>query len=639
MSDDLDAEQYELKDPLAPGKPVPEGFQDPSGAYPRASRTGRADTQPRAQGFDDEKRVGSGRIGPRAGSTKARRTATLGRSSSKSNPRYTYNKVLETPSGHLVEYDDSPGYERIRIRHRTGSEIELHANGDLETRSMGSRYSLTLGDEEVVVRGVVKIVVESSAEIRVQGDAVLEVQGDFNQVIGGNHNLEVLGDQHTKVHGNQTRETVGGLLETTRGNVFKRNLSNSIERTVGDHNLEVGGTIRHTAEGSYRLRAYGQLKASFAGGLLTLNGLDADGVAGEGQVVSTQVFFQEAHGGFAFIQEEMHATAVFANSADVDGSVRADIVHAPTFEGTAKRAQWATTAGSAPTGASTPVTASPDSPEALEGPEAAPSSDQTVEPVIETSDPFILALDRTPINGYVARPLSTNEATLKLRNSALLFDSTFLRELVETGAITDKVLESFTRSVERKLTKSIKAGKALKVVSIPEGYRLNGSVGRSTPVSPNFRLSHLLGDAKLKAQAGLSKLQIARNLQLLAYNILEPLFEKYAGEFSVSEGFYEIWPTEPDPQGVAIAQSVGQCCGIQFRGGTKGRYFEVASWIKANLIFDQLILSYTSYDPLGVNEPTILLIVRDTGNRQLLFTEYNHRVVDSSIMDLADDDA
>lgn len=47
-------------------------------------------------------------------------------------PRYPYNKVQETESGHVIELDDTPDSERVVIQHRTGTFVELHPNGSLQ---------------------------------------------------------------------------------------------------------------------------------------------------------------------------------------------------------------------------------------------------------------------------------------------------------------------------------------------------------------------------------------------------------------------------------------------------------------------------------------------------------------------------
>ena len=44
---------------------------------------------------------------------------------------YTDIATLKTESGHLIELDDTPGYERIKITHKTGTYIHIDENGDI----------------------------------------------------------------------------------------------------------------------------------------------------------------------------------------------------------------------------------------------------------------------------------------------------------------------------------------------------------------------------------------------------------------------------------------------------------------------------------------------------------------------------
>jgi hypothetical protein len=563
----------------------------------------------------------------------------IGRSAAKANPKYPHNSITETPSGHIMEFDDTPGYERIRIRHRTGSEIELHANGDYEMLSAGSAYTIISRDAELVVRGSANIVIESSCDIRVQGDANLQVEGDLNQLVEGNYNLEVAGDHNTRVHGNSERITTGGLLESTRGNVIRRNLSNSLERTVGDHTVEVGGTFRSTAEGEYHISAYGELQASFHGGLMTMNGKDADGEPGQGQFIAETYYGNAWHGSFIFVDTELHATEVYSSELHVDGPIYADSVDAPTLDGTATKATWATTAGSAPTGPSTPSTPSPDSPGTPDSPEAAPSSAETVTDVTGTSDDFIVDSDRSSLNGgYSTRALSTDEASHRMRNPKLFNDPAWLRDQVETGAVLESVTSMSVPAIKRfNRNPPAAKGRDARIRSIPLQFQLT-SLTRATPLSPHYRLSHVLINSPLHAQLGLGAIDIAKNAQLLAFNVLEPLRSAFGEEWSVAEGIYSLYTDEQiGANSMALAMAQGLGVGIRIPRLPNSAYFDMAQWLHQNIVFDQLVLSYGDYDPSGLNEPTLLVALKATGCAKTVRTEFNHQTVESALLDLSDD--
>ena len=60
------------------------------------------------------------------------------------NSKYPFNHVMETESGHITEYDDTPDYERIHHYHRAGTSIEMINSPDLEHQ--GNRIDKTVGD-------------------------------------------------------------------------------------------------------------------------------------------------------------------------------------------------------------------------------------------------------------------------------------------------------------------------------------------------------------------------------------------------------------------------------------------------------------------------------------------------------------
>lgn len=62
------------------------------------------------------------------------------------------NRVLKTPSGHVLELDDEDGEERVRLAHQGGAELLMEASGNLSlTDSEGARLLLDAEGGEVVV--------------------------------------------------------------------------------------------------------------------------------------------------------------------------------------------------------------------------------------------------------------------------------------------------------------------------------------------------------------------------------------------------------------------------------------------------------------------------------------------------------
>lgn len=95
---------------------------------------------------------------------------------------YPYNKVYETKGpnineqGHVVEFDDSPGAERIHIYHKLGSYVEM-SPGRTVVKTNGTNIEIDMIDKVV----------------RVKGDYLIDIDGNYQTTVGGNMILNVNG--------------------------------------------------------------------------------------------------------------------------------------------------------------------------------------------------------------------------------------------------------------------------------------------------------------------------------------------------------------------------------------------------------------------------------------------------------------
>lgn len=78
--------------------------------------------------------------------------------------QYPNNKVTETPSGHIIEIDDTPDAERIHIRHKSGTFVEMHPNGDVVTHTKNGFKTVT-GNEKIHVTGNLEIVCDGNFKV------------------------------------------------------------------------------------------------------------------------------------------------------------------------------------------------------------------------------------------------------------------------------------------------------------------------------------------------------------------------------------------------------------------------------------------------------------------------------------------
>ena len=185
------------------------GFCDPQGQYPLRDYMNEPDTNRLARGiiegthikFKDallEKNI------PIANGVDG---GSYDQPYSAYNTVYPYNKVFESESGHVLEFDDSAGGERVNLYHRKGTFIEIDPNGTQVNFIVGDGFYITERNGNVFINGTCNITTGSDCNILCQGNANVEVKGtsdvtlhndtnigvatDLNLVVGGNFNLKV----------------------------------------------------------------------------------------------------------------------------------------------------------------------------------------------------------------------------------------------------------------------------------------------------------------------------------------------------------------------------------------------------------------------------------------------------------------
>lgn len=183
------------------------GFEDPNFKYPLKSYIGEPDTNRLARGRF------TGTIVDRKDKNRLKGVPTsIGSSWSQPidpyNAVYPYNHVMETESGHVQEFDDTPGNERIRTYHRKGTFEEIDRNGTKVTRIVGDNYEIIdrngylyiAGNINATVAGNINILGQTNANIKIHGTANINVHGDANVNVAGNMNTNVGGSWKVKAN-------------------------------------------------------------------------------------------------------------------------------------------------------------------------------------------------------------------------------------------------------------------------------------------------------------------------------------------------------------------------------------------------------------------------------------------------------
>jgi hypothetical protein len=169
------------------------------------------------------------------------------------NSQYPLNQVRETVSGHVTEIDDTPGAERMLFKHRTGSGVELRADGTVIISATNNTIRITAGDEKVIIEG--------DGHISYNGNLTMDVTGDFDLKVGGDYNVRVGGDKREEVIGSSKQRVYRDKETTVHQNKSEYILGVMTKTMLSDHNTIVKGNVRNYTEGSAEI---------FSGGVLTM---------------------------------------------------------------------------------------------------------------------------------------------------------------------------------------------------------------------------------------------------------------------------------------------------------------------------------------------------------------------------------
>jgi hypothetical protein len=189
--------------------------------------------------------------------------------------KYPFNTVEESDAGHIKEIDDTPGAERIKESHRTGTFYEIHPDGTKVTKVVSDEFSVTIGDKGVKVEGV--------CAVHVVGKADFYCEDAVNIKSGKNTNVDVGGDAKIDVAGNLDVGAAGFAVVKASDDVTVSTSRNASVQAAGDCSVVGAGTVDVISGGSMSISAGGLI--TFRDSSATASNVDAiikDTVDGRG---------------------------------------------------------------------------------------------------------------------------------------------------------------------------------------------------------------------------------------------------------------------------------------------------------------------------------------------------------------------
>lgn len=314
------------------GVPI-DGMQDPTGALPKRDYNYDVSINKAARGTKvNNLYAGGGDFGVPLNIAPQRPS------------QYPCNQVQETASGHVIELDDTPGGERVLLRHRKGAGVEMRADGSVIISALNNKVEVTGGDQTVIIEGNGNLVYNGNLNMKVSGDYNIDVGGNFNVNVAGNlveqieqnHRTTVTENSQYTTKGTRTTKTIGthtDVMLADNNQIVKGNQQNVVEGDIdiaSEKNIFISGKEQFAVTskvsnltGVNNVSVFGQ-KGSIGGEQIDFTGRVYQGPSGATAENSGAIF----HGTFKGIADE----AVESYNANVAGFAEvADLAHSQSY--------------------------------------------------------------------------------------------------------------------------------------------------------------------------------------------------------------------------------------------------------------------------------------------------------------------
>ena len=264
------------------------GFRDPNNKYPLKEYIGEPDTNRLARGIIEGTVIKKKDAIRKLGVPKALDNGTWDQPEAPYGAKYPFNKVLETESGHLQEFDDTPGYERINTYHRSGTFSEIDPNGTQVNYIVGDNFVVMERNGCLSVAGELNITVSGNANIYARTDANIQVEQNATLTVGQNLDIGVANDIYMSAGGDILIKAVGDI-DIQAANINQRADTNyaingSAVSVAADEGFDLlGATVNLESSGSMDILAGGTLSADYARGEF------GNGAAGSETIVTPEV--------------------------------------------------------------------------------------------------------------------------------------------------------------------------------------------------------------------------------------------------------------------------------------------------------------------------------------------------------------
>ena len=561
--------------------------------------------------------------------------------------QYQRVKIDQTPSGHVFELNDTPGGERILMKHNTGAGYDIRPDGTIVCNSKTDSVNIVGADYNLTVGG--------DGKITYYGNLDLNVTGDLNMTVGGNFVFKVKGSVLGNVLGSVTTKVIGNVRETVKGIYQSMRLGKTLQITLGGFSNYVKGNYKQLVhgEGSYNHKSgvsfTGEEDLDIAANSVNMAARSMSVFGDTGTIGGENIIMYNynMHTSKTVWSETMNTTAAYATT--FHGSLN----------GTAKGAIQAALAGglggggvgsirSDSTAVDTKATVLPTG--ALMNDYLDGSSKGVKKVSVDEDDGIARSIDLSLDNGNVTdRELDPREVRARMKDPANLDNPDFTSNQISSGSLSPGFANTSPPNVARVVTTQSTTNVGHTHIGPTRDYtsrKYEQSIGSTkggiwtftpdpkynpnnmtkitskTSLHRNIKIARFLGgygDAhNLNHITSLSeKKQLARNLSihtsiLATFDILSS-FNGF--NLVVAEGLYKPYSGETiTPDSVLDYRKTGRAIVYEMYQNSTGKesidkLFEFAEYLKDSFDYQELSLRYDNFDPRDPEKKAQLVVI------------------------------
>ena len=571
------------------------------------------------------------------------------------NASYPFNHVKETESGHIQEFDDTPGHERIHEYHRSGTFYEIHPDGTKVTKIVGDGYEIVHGKKEIRVRGNVNVFVDGDASLYVRGN--MDAQVDENLKFNVGKNIDFHAGENIRMFANQSMEltTQTTMTQTSIGKFLQQsvddmqivtsaNFSNSV---LGNYDMVVDGNFLTDIAGTMGTNVTGNVTFNSEGTFTsTITGATALSTEGTYTLASTGAMKHDT--GATFNIGSGGAMNLDGSTVDLNTNGRSavtitavvpivprttptpagiGIAPAPTFHDSGDIAngvkKWSISIDEYDTDGFVTNIEAPKQAEVLTPLAFVPLADAdefyASDDEEKSEDELKAAVADGTIKPTSFSDYSYNALTGKINTSGASRRVISQPRIPDEGVEHNDPLDS-NYSIAPTSSTATPSAEVTPEANYDEAGDYNGSVNYKLPLSRHYNLGQLSKHSIVAKSAipsggnmGKKQNEIINNLKTLAVNVLDPIKDRYPNVM-VTNAFRN--------RSGGSQHNTGNAADLQFSGASKKEYYDIAIWISENIPHDQMLLEYKN---TGSGNPWIHISLKESGNRAQLMTFHNHR--------------